>query len=124
MVSGRERGGQRLFPPFRPQLSKLPGILPLVSPEFSMCVSFGNGWFEMPYPQFAHQSQQVLDPELHRVVPFDTINLTPHETGCCPRESDKTGTGKESCNGDVVTGAQGVIIGTLNSGEQGLACII
>lgn len=33
-----------------------------------------------------------LAPELHEVVPFDAINLTPREAGCDPREPGKTGT--------------------------------
>lgn len=30
----------------------------------------------------AYQSDQFLYPELHRVVPFDAIDLKPHEAGC------------------------------------------
>ena len=50
------------------------------------------------------------------MIPFDTISLAPDKGGGHPGEPDKTGTGKESCGGDVVTWAQGVIIGAFNRG--------
>ena len=68
-------------------------------------------------------SNQLLAPELHGVIPFDTIGLTPREVGGHPGEPGKTSTGKESCDGDVVTRAQGVFIGPSNrgAGERAVA---
>jgi len=45
---------------------------------------------------FARQSSQVLAPELHEVVPLDSIGLTPLEVGGYPGEEGKTYPGKES----------------------------
>ena len=72
---------------------------------------------------FNHQSKELLDPELHGMIPFDAIGLLPHEAGGYPGEPDKTGTSKESCDGDVVTGAGWVIFWALNRGAGELAVV-